>query len=96
MPHKIGHVQQIVQNYFATLTMQPVTLNFCAELLCSVFSALCFFFLLQTTSMHTTFYIHYYDEQEKNKMRRILKNCSRRGFAKKNHLNLDLSKGSGP
>lgn len=71
MPHKIGHAQQIVQNYFATLMMQSVTLNFGAELLCSVFNALWFFFLLQTTSTTTTFYVHYYDEQEKNKMRGI-------------------------
>lgn len=71
MPHKIGHAQHVVQNYFATLTMQPVTLNFDAELLCSVFNALCFFFLMQTTSTTTTFYIHYYDEQEKNKIRGI-------------------------
>lgn len=71
MPHKIGHAQQVVQNYFATLMMQPVALNFDGEFLCAVFNAFCFFFLMQTTSTTTTFYIHCYDEQEKNKMRGI-------------------------
>lgn len=51
--------------------MQPITLNFDAELLCSAFNALWFFFLLQTASTTTTLYIHYDDEQDKNKLRKI-------------------------
>lgn len=43
MPHKIGHAQQNAQNYFATLMIQPVTLNFGAELLCSFFHWLVLF-----------------------------------------------------
>lgn len=70
MPHKIGHAQQNVQNYFATLMTERVTLNFGAELLCSVFSIFCFFLLLQTVSK-TMLYIQCYDDQEKNRMKRI-------------------------
>lgn len=42
MPYKIRHAQQVVQNYFAALMMQPVTQNCNAELLCSVFSFVLF------------------------------------------------------
>lgn len=57
MPHKIGHAQQIVQNYFATLMMQPVTLNFSVELLCSLFNALCFFSPVAKKLNHYGFFI---------------------------------------
>lgn len=82
MPHKIGHAQQNVQNYFATLMTEPVTPNFGAELLCSVFSIFCFFLLLQTIST-TMFYIQSYDDQEKNKMKRIWEGFSGKGNANK-------------
>lgn len=72
MPHKIGHAQQIVQNYFATLMMQPVTLNFSVELLCSLFNALRFFSpVAKKLNHYGFFYIDYYSEQEKNKIRGI-------------------------
>lgn len=64
MPHKIGHVQQNVQNYFATLMIQLVTLNFGAKLLCSFFQWLVFFLPEANNLNHC-------DDQEKNKMRRI-------------------------
>lgn len=61
---------------------EPVTLNFGAELLCSVFSIYCFFLLLQTVSK-TRFYIQCYDDQEKKRMKIIWEGFIGKGNANK-------------
>jgi len=56
MSYKIGHAQQIEENYLATLTMQPITLDRCWV---ALFCFWCFVFFLSAASNLNHYYFLY-------------------------------------